>query len=125
MVKISVAEGCGNSPKNLFMQNMRIALTNGDQDFLHANLLEGAVWNIPGIAFLEGKENILTGLTAVEDEEVTELRIDHAFSHGAAGAVNGVYILRSGREIAFCDIFTFKSAGAVIVKSIMTYRVNL
>lgn len=124
MVKISVAEGCGNSPKNLFVQNMRIALTNGDQEFLHINLMDGAVWNIPGKTVLEGKEDIITGLTAIEDEEVTELRIDHAFSHGAAGAVDGVYILRSGRKVAFCDIFTLKGAGTIIVKSIKTFRVE-
>jgi len=125
MVKISIAEGCGNSPKNLFVQNMSIALTTGDREHIQKNISENARWEIPGEAVLEGPRNILSGVSALESEEIVELQIEHAFSHGAVGAVDGVRILRSGQKIAFCDIFTFKSAGTIIVKSIKSFRVEV
>jgi hypothetical protein len=48
MTKVIVSEDCGNSPKNIFVQNLTIALAKCDSRFILESMTEDVHWNILG-----------------------------------------------------------------------------
>ncbi len=48
MAKITASEDCSNSPKNLFVQNVSIALAVSDIAMILDSVTEDVCWNIIG-----------------------------------------------------------------------------
>lgn len=112
MVHVTGSQDCGNSPKNLFAQNVAIALETGE---VPAGMLsDDVVWH---------------GLDAVRQTmakrpAVQSLVIDHAISHGKAAMANGIATLTDGTIRRFSHVFDFTSAKGNCVATITSYLVN-
>lgn len=59
MTEVTVSGDCGNSPKNVFVQELTIALAKGDTKFILKNVTDDVRWNVVGDKVMEGKENLV------------------------------------------------------------------
>ena len=50
MTRVIVSEDCGNSPKNLFLQNLTIAFAKHDSKFILDSVTDDIRWNILAIS---------------------------------------------------------------------------
>ena len=121
MTKIFIREDCGNSPKNILLQNLTIAFAKGDNRFLLENLTDDIRWNIVGERVIEGKDAFAD---ALKNDRVAELSIHHIATHGKSGAVDGMRKMKNGRTVAFCDVYEFKDAKGTRVKEITSYVIE-
>ena len=124
MTKVILSEDCGNSPKNIFLKDLTIAFAKGDIKYLLGKVTDDIRWNIISDRLIQGKENFSEALEKMKSDMATELTIHHIATHGKAGAVNGVKKLKSGKSLAFCDVYEFKDAKGSSVKEITSYVIE-
>lgn len=124
MTRVIIGEDCGNSPKNIFIQDLTIAFARRDIKTIHGSVTEDIRWNLVGDYLIEGKDSFAAALEQM-DENVLELTVHHIATHGKTGAVDGTVKLKSGGTRAFCDVYEFNGAKGTAVKAITSYRIDL
>ena len=125
MTTIIVSEDCGNSPKNIFLQNLAIAFAKGDLQFILSSVTQDIRWHIIGEKLFQGKDEFAEALANMDNASVEEITIQHVVTHGKAGAVNGIRKLEDGKTVAFCDVVEFNGAKATHVKEITSYGIEI
>ena len=125
MTRVIVAEDCGNSPKNLFLQECTIALVKGDARFILSRVTDDTCWDIVEQDLIEGKDQLARALGRLKNRPEAELTIEHVATHGKAGAVNGTTRLQNGRVCGFCDVYEFDGAKSARVKEITSYVIQI
>lgn len=120
MTQVQRSDGCDNSPKNLFVQEAAIALRTQGTDFLATRISADAAWASAGRELLRGKTAVLDAVR-LAPERLARLTVFLAFTHGKAGAVNGVLEFADGRTEHFCDVFEFSSVKGVEIRAITSY----
>lgn len=125
MIKVIIGEDCGNSPKNIFLQNLTTAFARGDSKFIMESVDDEMRWNIVGGGLIQGREDLAKTLRQMKKDEAVELRIHQVASHGKAGAVDGILLLESGKRRAFCDVYEFRNTKGTRVKEITSYVIDL
>jgi hypothetical protein len=125
VIKVNVNKDCGNSPKNLFLQRMTIAIAEGDMDPILEAVAEDFCWNKIGEKLIQGKPNLIKELDHVNPTKVEELTIMHALTHGKAGAVDGRIKYNDGKMAAFCDVYEFTNAKGSRVKEIISFVIDM
>lgn len=121
MTNVIPSENCGNSPKNLFAQDLAIALALNNVDFLLDSVSSDIRWRIVGGKEIQGKDALTELFQSRTSAEVALLTIHHVVTHGKAGAVNGTMAFKDESAQEFCDIFEFTSAKGTSVKTITSY----
>lgn len=124
MTRVIIGEDCGNSPKNIFVQEITIALAKGDVKSVLNSLTEDIRWNIVGDRVLQGTEQFVEALQAKKNEKVVELNIHHIATHGKAGAVDGTLKFEN-RSLAFCYVYEFSNAKGIAIKEITSYIIEI
>lgn len=125
MTKIIRSDDCGNSPKNLLVESVSIALALGDGKSLSGSVADDIRWNYIGSGLIQGKESFYARLEQVKNDKVAEIAIQHVATHGKAGAVNGTKKLKSGKAYAFCDVYEFSGVKGTSVQEITSYVIEL
>ena len=125
MTKIIKSDDCGNSPKNLLVESISIALAVGDSRSLSGSVTDDIRWNIIGTDLLQGKESFDARLEQLSNDKVIEIVIQHVATHGKAGAVNGTKKLKNGKTYAFCDVYEFSGVKGTSVQDITSYVIEL
>jgi len=120
MVHITGSKDCGNSPKNLFAQDVAIALETGE--IPTGMLSDDVVWHGRATGLIEGIAAVRQ--TMAKRPAVQSLVIDHAISHGKAAMANGIATLTDGTIRRFSHVFDFTSAKGNCVATITSYLVN-
>ena len=123
MTKIIISEDCGNSPKNIFVQELTIALGSGDVSSVLNRVTDDIRWNIVGERVIQGKDHLAEALE--KENKVVELTVHHIATHGRAGAVDGRMKFKSGKTHAFCNIYEFSNAKGIAIKEIISYRIEI
>lgn len=98
-MKITRSGKCKNSPKNAFV--------------------EDAVIDLIATISLKGRVEDITSLPRVPDD-VSEVEIINAISHGKVGAANGS-ITVSGVKQPFAAFMEFTSTNATLIRSLTLY----
>lgn len=129
MTQITLREDCGNSPKNLFVQNLTVAFVTGDVELIRQSVSDDVCWKVVGIAPIVGKTAVTAVFSNPNRDTTTELFIDQVATHGKAGAVNGTFRLSGGKKNAkplyeFCYVYEFANAKATNVAKITTYVIE-
>lgn len=62
MTRVIVGKDCGNSPKNIFLQKLTIALAKRDSILVLSSLTDDILWNILGDKLIEGKDDFTKAL---------------------------------------------------------------
>ena len=125
MTRIMIDEDCRNSPKNIFVQEVTIALTKGDLKSVLDRVTDDVRWNVVGDGLIEGKDRFAEALQEGKNDKVLELSIHHIATHGKAGAVDGRMKFKSGKTNAFCNIYEFSNAKGIAIKEIISYRIEI
>lgn len=125
MTRVIISEDCGNSPKNLFLEELTVAFAKGNSEFILGNVTEDIRWNVVGEKLIQGRDNFAAALKRMKDDKAMELAIRHVATHGKTGAVDGIIKLQSGKTRAFCDVYEFRGAKATSVKEITSYVIEM
>lgn len=125
MTKVFIDEDCGNSPKNIFVQQVTVALIRGDIKFLLETLTDDVCWNIPGSQAVQGKDQCIEALNGSKRDPALKLHIHHIATHGKAGAVDGRIQFKSGKTQAFCNMYEFGNAKGTNIKEITSYLIEI
>ena len=124
MTRIIIGEDCGNSPKNIFVQEITIALAKGDVKSVLNSVTDDIRWSIVGDRALQGTEQFVEALQEKKNENVVELKIDHIATHGKAGAVDGTLKFKN-KSHAFCHVYEFSNAKGIAVREITSYIIEI
>lgn len=124
MTRIIIKEDCGNSPKNILLQQFTIAIARRDTKFILDTIADPIRWNIVGDRLIEGREDLAEFLRQLKSNKVTLLTIHHIASHGKAGAVDGMQKLDSGETLAFCNVYEFGNTKGTLVSDITSYLIH-
>ena len=125
MTKVIIGEDCGNSPKNIFVQEITIALAKGDVKSVLNSVTDDIRWNIVGDSVIQGKDRFAEALEEKKNDKAVELKIDHIATHGKAGAADGRIIRKSKKKYAFCHVYEFSNAKGIAVKEITSYVIEI
>ena len=125
MTKIMIGEDCGNSPKNILLQNLTIAFGKGNSKFILDKVTDDIRWNIIGDELIQGKDNFAKALQRKKNVKITEMAIHHIATHGKSGAANGTTKLKNGKILGFCDVYEFKDTKGTLVKEITSYVIEI
>jgi len=123
-MKVNFLADCGNSPKNIFVRDFSVALASGDLEHIQDRISDDIHWILPGEGEYKGKTDFLHRLKQERNTNVSEIEIFHAFTHGKAGAVDGLKRLAEGDLLAFCDMYEFSSAKGEKISKITTYKIS-
>ena len=66
MTRVIISEDCGNSPKNIFVQDLTIALAKGDSKFVLDNVTDDIRWNRIGDELIDGKKQFCRSAEKIE-----------------------------------------------------------
>lgn len=124
MTRVIIGEDCGNSPKNIFVQEITIALAKGDVKSVLNSVTEDIRWSIVGDRVLQGTEQFVEALQEKKNEKVVELKIQHIATHGKTGAVDGTLKFKN-KSHAFCHMYEFNNAKGNAVKEITSYIIKI
>ena len=125
MTRVITSEDCGNSPKNIFVQDLTIALAKRDSKFILGNVTDDIRWNIVGDKLIKGKDSFAKALEKIKSDKAVQLTVHHVATHGKAGAVNGTTKMKDGKTRAFCDVYEFSNSKGNTVKEITTYIIEV
>lgn len=124
MTEVIRSGDCGNSPKNVFVETLAVALATGDRDVVLASIVDDVRWRVVGDEPTLGKDEIADALRANGKRKPKRVVIDRVMTHGRAGAVNGTVEFAGGKVCEFCDVYEFGSAKGNSVSRITSYRVE-
>ena len=116
-MKVLESKDCGNSPKNLFVQEMAVSFETGDLAPDSAT---------EELVFHDRSGEIGINLTnpfpwLVDRAAPVEVHVLHASAHGRTGAANGVSTLEDGAKHPFSYVFEFKNTTAKCVAAVYRY----
>ena len=125
MTKVITSEDCGNSPKNIFIQDLTIAFAKDDFKFILDNVTNDIRWNIVSDTLIQGKDNFAKALEKMKSDKAVQLTLHHVATHGKAGAVNGTRKMKNGKTNAFCNVYEFSNTKGTAVKEITSYIIEI
>ncbi len=125
MTRVITSEDCGNSPKNIFVQDLTIALARRDSKFILSNVTDDVRWNIIGDTPIQGKDNFAEALEGMKSHKVLQLTVQHVATYGKTGAVDGTTKLENGKTRAFCDVYEFSNTKGTAVKEITSFIIEI
>lgn len=125
MVKISISEDLGNSPRKIFLRDFNIAFLEGDSAFVDGHIDNDISWHIVGNKRIQGRTDFMREFDQMKNNDAIELVIDTILTHGKGGTVNGEITMKNGMRYSFCDIYQFSSARSTRLKSIISYVMEM
>lgn len=123
-MRIERSGACGNSPKNLLLEDLAVALLSGDADRVVALTTAMVRWRQPNAPLAEGQAAVVRLAERTRPRGAAALIIHHVVSHGRAGAVTAS--LQSGKQppAELCLFFTFANTKGSAVDFVTTYRAD-
>ena len=125
MTRVQKSNDCGNSPKNLLVQSLAIAIETCNASAFARCVAADVIWTLPGRRSFSGKAACLAYLKARKSVTSKLIKVRRVISHGRAGAADGVLVLSSGHLHNFCHVVGFANIKGDNVSSISSYYVEL
>ena len=123
-MQIRRSPNCGNSRKNLFIEELTIALTTQDIEGVSSSISDQVQWNVAGHFIARGRQEFVKALPKIHFRGASALQIGRVLSHGRAGAVNGTIELNNGEVSEFCHVFEFTNAKGTSVGRVTSYIIG-
>jgi hypothetical protein len=123
-MKIIENADSGNSPKNNFVQNLEIAISKSDFDFIEDSTSEDLEWEVCGHGTYKGSHAVSSALKALNLISAKELTIEYVLSHGKTGASKSLRASGEGNSQYVSHFFRFSSAKGVQVSRITSMVAN-
>jgi hypothetical protein len=123
-MQIRRSPDCRNSPKNLFIEDLTIALTTQDIEGVSSSISDQAQWKVVGRYIAQGRQEFIKALPQISAPGGSALQINRVVSHGSAGAVNGTIELNNEEATDFCHVFEFTNAKGTSVELVTSYIIG-
>lgn len=117
-------ENCGNSPKAQFLIEFNRAFVKGDVVSILEMVEDDISWCLVGNKKIKSKEAFEKELKTMAESPMTTMEIFEVITHGKAAAVNGLLTGSDGKVYEFCDVYTFRSAGAKKISKIRSFIIQ-
>ena len=124
-MKVILNTECGNAPKKELIKDLTIYFASYDIHKVTEYLSDDVSWTLVGDEPIAGKEHFVAALHEMSHNKAVELTINSIITHGKEAAINGEMIMEDGNKFGFSDFYEFSSAGSSIVKSIVSYVIQL
>lgn len=115
---------CGNSPKNILLEDLAVALLSGDGSTIAALTTDGVTWRNLGHPVVTGKAAVVALAVRERPPRSASLVIQHVVSHGRAGAVTAAVKHARRPATDVCCFVTFANAKGTAVDSIVFYAAS-
>jgi hypothetical protein len=125
MPKVIKGPECGNSPKNLLVQALAIAIETSNRSAFVRCTTDDVTWAIPGRRTFAGRPAAQAYLRSRAPAVVKKVVMRRIVSHGRAGAADGTLILQTGETLGFCHVVEFSNAKGQRMSSIYSYYSNI
>jgi hypothetical protein len=125
MARVIKSKDCGNSPKNLLVQALVVAIETSNAAAFARCVTDEVVWVLPGRKSFDGKAASLAYLKAQTRDALKQVKVRRAISHGRAGAGDGTLTMESGLTHCFCHVVCFSSLKGDRITSISSYYSDL
>lgn len=113
-VEITGTDGCGNSPKNMFLARFEEQVVLGDTQELAALLAPGCVLEIvdaAGVRTVEGRDAVAAALPGIVPDGLTAAHVEAAITHGKAAAAWGFWNHPAG-TVQWSHVLWFRTTKA-------------
>lgn len=84
-------------------------------------VVDDVVWAYPGRPIIVGKVAATDLLCLARSQAPAKIEVEHAISHGKAGAASGTVQLASEERLRFCHVIGFASAKGDRVATITSF----
>lgn len=120
--KIKVTyENCGNSPKINLIFNYLVAIVNKNVEELKEIVSKDIEWEEIGKEKIIGIENFIFE-DMISNQEIIEVKIPSAISHGKEGASITEVYKKDGKKITLGDFYKFKTfKGKTVISEVRTF----
>jgi hypothetical protein len=125
MARVIKSTDCGNSPKNLLVQSLAIAIETCNGAAFARCVGDEVIWSVPGRRSFAGKAACLAYLKARKSDAANQVRLRRVVSHGRAGAADGVLAAEPALPRSFCHVVDFSSAKGDRVSAISSFYSDL
>jgi hypothetical protein len=123
-MQIRRSPDCRNSPKNLFIEELAIALTTQDIEGVSSSISDQVRWKVVGRSTARGRQEFIKALPRIFPSGARALQIGRVVSHGRAGAVNGTIELNNGEVTEFCHVIEYTNAKGTSVGQVTSYIIG-
>lgn len=123
-MSIQFPPNCGNSPKSKLLIAFNEAFMKGDVPAILEMVEDDIIWNLVGDKVINGKEAFEKELKIMAEYPIKSMEIFDVITHGKAAAINGQIAVADGKIYEFCNVYTFKSAGAKVIKKIKSFIIH-
>lgn len=106
------------------MKDFNVALAKGDISFLVENVQDKMSWEVAGNLTAQGKNEYLKATVKHQFWQVKELTVETIITHGPDASVSGQITTVSDTKFSFCDVYRFKGAGGLTIKSIKSFIIQ-
>lgn len=107
MTKVTISQDCENDPHKQIIEDFNLAFAKCDTDFIANCFSDDAQWQMVGGPIWDGKAAIIESLKDMNADEASELILDSIISSGNKCAASGILKYSGGRDVAYCDVYTF------------------
>lgn len=119
-------EDCGNAPRKHLLRAFTTAIVTQAAEPLLPYLADNTQWERVGVQSMQGKDAIVAAIQDQDRKPATLLQIHHILTHGGTAAIDGIVHTADQSQYAFCDVYSFRSAGKnAKIKSITSYWIPL
>ncbi len=123
-MEIRRSPNCGNAPKNLFVEELAVAISTQDLEGVSSSISDQVQWRVVGRFTVRGRQAFIKALPEICPRKAKALQIHRVVSHGRAGAVNGELELNSGEVVEFCHVFEFTNTKGTAVGQVTSYMIG-
>lgn len=122
-MKITADVDCNNAPKKKYILDFNIYLAESNARALSEMLTDDFEWLVIGKGTFVGKESLAEVLKNINPNDINELIVENALSHGKLCSINGK-VSAATEQIAFNDIYEFEGfSKQAKIKKIESYRI--
>lgn len=124
-MKLIIPKGCDNAPRKQIVIDFTVAILKQEHEIIQAYADESIRWYLlKDNREIEGKMSFIEYLQKNKTNIIDSLEVYQVITHGKFAAINGVISLINGRQIDFCDVYTFSNAAkSGKVKEIKSYTI--
>ncbi len=125
MTKVTIHQDCDNDPNKEFIKDFNLAFAECNVDFIADCFSEDATWQMIGGPAWNGKAAIIEALKTMSDGDASELIMDTIVSSDNKCAASGVLKYSNGRDIAYCDVYTFTANTNKKIRTLKAYAIEI
>lgn len=123
MIKISLSKNIEDNATTKFITKFNLAFAECDTDYILSCFAEDAHWEMAGGPSWRGRDAIRKTLATMNDGDASEVILDNIIVSGNQCAASGTLKYEHGRNVTYCDVYTF-APGTETIQTLKAYAIE-